>query len=63
MEVQGNLDGASHWLNTKGTHYEAKAAELKHVELRSEELLKELQLLEDQKKDLSSQVSISEHLL
>jgi len=31
MEVQSKLDDASHWLNTKGAHYEAKAAELKQV--------------------------------
>ena len=35
MEVQGKLDEASRRLSTEGTHYEAKAAELKHVELRS----------------------------
>jgi len=28
MEVQGKLDEASHWLNTKGAHYKAKAAKL-----------------------------------
>ncbi|KAJ8432327.1 LOW QUALITY PROTEIN: hypothetical protein Cgig2_032334 [Carnegiea gigantea] len=63
MEVQGKLDEASRWLNTKGTHSKAKIAELKQVELRREELLKELQLSEDQKKDLSSQVAASEHKL
>ncbi|KAJ8438055.1 hypothetical protein Cgig2_003591 [Carnegiea gigantea] len=47
----------------RGTHYEAKVAELKHVESRRQELLKELQLLEDQQKELSSQVAASEHLL
>ncbi|KAJ8421805.1 hypothetical protein Cgig2_016543 [Carnegiea gigantea] len=55
MEVQGKLDEASHQLNTEGAHYEAKTAELKHVESRHQELLKELQLLEEQQKDLSSQ--------
>ena len=54
MEVQGKLDDAFHRLNTGGAHYEAKGVELKQVESRREELLKELQLLEDQKKDLSS---------
>ncbi|KAJ8423973.1 hypothetical protein Cgig2_008748 [Carnegiea gigantea] len=63
MEVQGKLDEASRQVNTEGTHYEAKAAELKHVESRRQELLKELQLLEDQQKELSSQVAASEHLL
>ncbi|KAJ8433884.1 hypothetical protein Cgig2_004606 [Carnegiea gigantea] len=58
MEVQGKLDEASRRLNTEGTHYEAKAAELKHVESRRQELLKELQLLEDQQKELSSQGQI-----
>ncbi|KAJ8425986.1 hypothetical protein Cgig2_009493 [Carnegiea gigantea] len=59
MEVQGKFDEASRWLNTESAHYEAKATELKQVELRRKELLKELQLLEDQKKDLSSQVAAS----
>ena len=63
MEVQGKLDEASRRVNTEGTHYEAKTAELKHVESRRQELLKELQLLEDQQKELSSQVTASEHLL
>ncbi|KAJ8423189.1 hypothetical protein Cgig2_023380 [Carnegiea gigantea] len=63
MEVQGKLDEASRQVNTEGTHYEAKAAELKHVESRRQELMKELQLLEDQQKELSSQVAASEHLL
>ncbi|KAJ8437696.1 LOW QUALITY PROTEIN: hypothetical protein Cgig2_030718 [Carnegiea gigantea] len=53
IKVQGKLDEASRQLNTKGAHYEAKMAELKH-----EELLKELQLLENQKKDVSSQGQI-----
>jgi len=57
------LDEASRWLNTEGGHYEAKAVELKQVESRHEELLKELQLLEDQKKYLSFQVVAREHLL
>ncbi|KAJ8441459.1 hypothetical protein Cgig2_008720 [Carnegiea gigantea] len=57
------LDEASHRLNTEGAHYEAKTAELKHVESRRQELLKELQLLEEQQKDLTSQVAASEHLL
>ncbi|KAJ8430854.1 hypothetical protein Cgig2_003784 [Carnegiea gigantea] len=59
----GKLDKTSHQLNTEGAHYEAKTAELKHVESRHQELLKELQLLEDQQKDLNSQVAASEHLL
>ncbi|KAJ8422335.1 hypothetical protein Cgig2_015890 [Carnegiea gigantea] len=63
MEVQGKLDEASRWLNTKGAHYEAKMVELKHVESRRQELLKELQLLEEQQKDLHSQAAASKHLL
>ncbi|KAJ8430246.1 hypothetical protein Cgig2_009424 [Carnegiea gigantea] len=63
MEVQGKLDKASRRLNTEGAHYEAKTAELKHVESRCQELLKELHLLEERQKDLSSQVAASEHLL
>ncbi|KAJ8441760.1 hypothetical protein Cgig2_009189 [Carnegiea gigantea] len=63
MELQGKLDEASHRLNTEGAHYKPKAAELKQVESTLEELLKELQLLEDQRKDLNSQEAASEHLL
>ncbi|KAJ8444139.1 hypothetical protein Cgig2_029914 [Carnegiea gigantea] len=63
MEGQGKLDEASHLLSTEGAHYEAKIAELNHVESRHQELLKELQLLEDQQKDLSSQLAAREHLL
>ncbi|KAJ8424223.1 hypothetical protein Cgig2_011634 [Carnegiea gigantea] len=59
VEVQGKLDETSHQLNTEGAHYQAKMVELK----RAWELLKELQFLEDQKKDLSSQVVGGEHLL
>jgi len=62
MEVQGTLDEASRRLNTEAAHHEARTAELKHIESRHQELLKELQLLEDQQKDLSSQVAASEHL-
>ncbi|KAJ8425240.1 hypothetical protein Cgig2_014339 [Carnegiea gigantea] len=40
IEVQGKLDEASRQLNTEGTHYEAKTAELKHV-AASEHLLQE----------------------
>jgi len=60
-EVQGKLDEASRRLNTEGAHYEARAARLKQVELRCEKLLKELQLVEDQKKYLSSHVAASEY--
>ncbi|KAJ8421642.1 hypothetical protein Cgig2_003844 [Carnegiea gigantea] len=63
MEVQGKLDKASRWLNTEGAHYEAKVAVLKQVKSRREEQLKELQFLEDQKKDIGSQVAANEHLL
>ena len=34
MEVQGKLDETSRRLNIEGTHYEAKMAELKHVDSR-----------------------------
>jgi len=50
--VQGKLDEASCRVNTKGAYYDANEAKLKQVESRHEQLLKEL--LEDQKKDLSS---------
>ncbi|KAJ8438702.1 hypothetical protein Cgig2_011885 [Carnegiea gigantea] len=63
IEAQSKLNEASWWLNTEGDHYEAKAAELKQVESRHEELLKELQLLEDQTKYLSFKVAAREHLL
>ena len=36
---------------------------LKQVELRHKELLKALQLLEDQNKNLNSQVATSKHLI
>ncbi|KAJ8438102.1 LOW QUALITY PROTEIN: hypothetical protein Cgig2_015359 [Carnegiea gigantea] len=35
MEVQGKLNETSHWLNTEGSHYEAKMAELKSKERAS----------------------------
>ncbi|KAJ8423785.1 hypothetical protein Cgig2_018444 [Carnegiea gigantea] len=63
LEVQGMLDEASRRLNTDGAYYEVKTAELQHVESRHQKLLKELQLLEEQQKDLSSQGAASEHLL
>ncbi|KAJ8434936.1 LOW QUALITY PROTEIN: hypothetical protein Cgig2_023933 [Carnegiea gigantea] len=59
IEVQDKLDEASHRLNIEGAHYKTKTVELKQVELRCEKLLKELQLLEDQKKDLSTQWPVS----
>ncbi|KAJ8428653.1 hypothetical protein Cgig2_020377 [Carnegiea gigantea] len=58
IKVQGELDKASQLLNVEGAHYEAIAAKLKQMESRCEELLKELQLLEDQKKDRSTQGQI-----
>ncbi|KAJ8447538.1 hypothetical protein Cgig2_031151 [Carnegiea gigantea] len=54
MEVQGKLDEASRQLNTEGTHYEAKTAELKHVE-SSEHLLQEA---EREVIDLQGQIDI-----
>ncbi|KAJ8431007.1 LOW QUALITY PROTEIN: hypothetical protein Cgig2_017185 [Carnegiea gigantea] len=57
-KVQGKLDEASQWLNSKGACYKAIVAELEHMEL-----LKDLQLLDDQKKDLNSQKAGIEHLL
>ncbi|KAJ8425372.1 LOW QUALITY PROTEIN: hypothetical protein Cgig2_003650 [Carnegiea gigantea] len=59
MEVQGKLDEASCRLNTGRAHYNAKVDELKQVEFRRKEQRKELQLLGNQKKDLS----LSEHSL
>ncbi|KAJ8425622.1 hypothetical protein Cgig2_018407 [Carnegiea gigantea] len=63
VEVQGKPDEASCRLNTDSAHYAVKTAELKHVESRHQELLKELQHLEDQLKDLGFQVAANEHLL
>ncbi|KAJ8431916.1 hypothetical protein Cgig2_016349 [Carnegiea gigantea] len=54
MEVQGKLDKASRRLNTEGTHYEAKAVKLKHVE--SSVLL--LQEAERKVIDLQGQIEV-----
>ncbi|KAJ8424596.1 hypothetical protein Cgig2_028656 [Carnegiea gigantea] len=51
IKVQGKLVDASQQLNAEDICYKAPMAELKQVESRREELLKELQLLEDQKID------------
>ncbi|KAJ8423647.1 hypothetical protein Cgig2_010634 [Carnegiea gigantea] len=63
IEVDGKLNKASHQLDTENTRYNALKAKLGQVEFRREELLKELQSLDDQKKDLSCQVVASEDLL
>ena len=61
IKAQGKLDKASQLLNVEGAHYEAIAAKLKQMESRCKELLKELQLLEDQKKDRSTQSAAGEY--
>jgi len=53
IEVGGKLDEAFNRLNAKGTCYNAMKAKLEQVESRCEELLKELQLLDDQRKYLN----------
>ena len=63
IEVGGKLDEASNRLNAEGTRYNAMKAKLEQMESRREELLKELQFLDDQRKDLSCQMVASEDLL
>ena len=63
IEVGIKLDKASNWLNAKGTHYNVMKAKLDQVESHREELLKELQSLYDEKKDLSCQMVAWEDLL
>ena len=50
-------------MNTEGTRYNAIKAKLEQVESPRKELLKELESLDDQKKDLSFQMMTSEDLL
>ncbi|KAJ8432750.1 hypothetical protein Cgig2_011673 [Carnegiea gigantea] len=59
-EVGSKLDAASHQLDTEIARYNALKAKLGEVDSRREELLKELQSLYDQKKDLCYQVTASE---
>ncbi|KAJ8442297.1 hypothetical protein Cgig2_011220 [Carnegiea gigantea] len=63
VEVGSKLDVASHQLNTEIARYNALKAKLEEVDSRREELLKELQSLDDQKKDLCCQVTASEDSL
>jgi len=63
IEVGGKLDEASNRLNTEGTRYNAMKAKFEQVESRCKELLKELQFLDDQRKDLNCQMVASEDLL
>ncbi|KAJ8453327.1 hypothetical protein Cgig2_008211 [Carnegiea gigantea] len=62
VEVDSKLNEASHRLDVESTRYNAHKAKLWQVELRCEELLKELQSLDDQKKGFSCQVVASEDL-
>ncbi|KAJ8426509.1 hypothetical protein Cgig2_013192 [Carnegiea gigantea] len=63
VEVGSKLDAASHQLDIEIAHYNALKAKLGEVDSRREELLKELQSLDDQKKDLCCQVTASEDSL
>jgi len=63
IEVDSKLNEASHQFNTESIRYNALKAKLRHVDSRRKELLKELQSLDDQKKDLSCQAVASEDLL
>jgi len=63
IEIGSKLDKASNWLNIEGIRYNVMKAKLEQVESRGEELLKELQSLYDQKKDLSCQMVGSKDLL
>ena len=62
-KVGSKLNDASHQLDTESTRYNALKTKLEQVDLRHEVLLKELQSLDDQKKDLSDQVVASGDLL
>lgn len=63
IEVGSKLDEASRQLDAESTRYETLKIELEQVKLRREMLLKELQSLDDQKKDLDCQLVASEDLL
>jgi len=63
IEVGSKLDEASNRLDAEDTCYNAMKAKLEQVESRLEELLKELQYLDDEKKDLSCQMLAREDLL
>jgi len=63
IEVGSKLNEASHQLDIESTHYNAVKGKLELVDSRHKELLKKLKSLDDQKKDLSCQVAVSEDLL
>ncbi|KAJ8420712.1 hypothetical protein Cgig2_006264 [Carnegiea gigantea] len=63
IEVGTKLNEVSHHLDTESTRYSALKAKLGQVDSRCEELLKELQCLDNQRKDLSCRVAASEDLL
>ncbi|KAJ8422372.1 hypothetical protein Cgig2_006442 [Carnegiea gigantea] len=62
-EVGSQLNDASHQLDAENTHYKELKAKLGQVASRIEELQKDLQSLDGQKKDLSCQAVPSEDLL
>ncbi|KAJ8422461.1 hypothetical protein Cgig2_011973 [Carnegiea gigantea] len=63
VEVGSKLDAASHQLDAEIARYNVLKAKLGEVDSRREEMLKELQSLDDQKKDLCCQVTTSEDSL
>ena len=63
VEVGSKLNTASHQLDTEVARHNVLKAKLGEVDSRREELLKELQSLDDQKKDLCCQVTASEDSL
>jgi len=63
IEVGSKLDEASNRLNVEGIRYNAMKAKLEQVESQCEELLKELQFLDDQRKDLNCQMVAIEDFL
>jgi len=63
IEVGSKLDEASNQFNAEDTRYNVVKAKLEKVESQHEELLKELQSLNDQKKDINFQMMANEDLL
>ena len=63
IEVGSKLDEASNQFNAEDTRYNVVKAKLEKVESQHEELLKELQSLNDQKKDINFQMMANEDFL
>jgi len=62
IEVSSKLYETSHKLDIESTHFNVLKAKLGKVDSRCEELLKELQSLYNQNKDLKCQVAVGEDL-